>query len=86
MGQLSKGDVVRITQPRRDHSYWFFAKVTWTEEREAGTYFGYEPVEPPPGQWGLRPLQAGRFGANWLRREPSPFSPEIVVVARREAA
>ncbi len=80
--QLATGDLVRITQPRRDHSYRFFARVTWTEEKEAGTYFGYAPVDPPPGQWGLRAYEAGSFGANWLRDVPRPFSPDIQVVGR----
>lgn len=80
--QLATGDTVRITQPRKDHSYRFFARVTWTEEREAGTYFGYVPVDPPPNAWGLRAHEAGRFGASWLRDDPSPFSPEVVVLQR----
>ena len=82
MSKLSTGDIVRITQPRKDHSYRFFAKVTWTEEKEAGTYFGYVPVDPPPGQWGLRAHEAGRFGANWFRDVPRPFSPEIRVLGQ----
>jgi hypothetical protein len=83
MGQrLTAGDTVRITQPRRDHSVRYFARVTWTEEREAGTYFGYVPVDPPPDAWGLRAHEAGSFGANWLRNEPRPFSPEVLVVGR----
>jgi hypothetical protein len=80
--RLAVGDIVRIQQPRRDHSFRFFARVTWTEEKEAGTYFGYVSVDPPPGQWGLRAHEAGRFGASWLRDEPRPFSPDIRVVGR----
>ncbi len=82
MGQLIKGDLVRITQPRRDHSVRYFARVTWTEEREAGTYFGYVPVDPPPNAWGLRAHEAGAFGASWLRKDPLPYSPEILVLRR----
>ena len=37
---MRKDDIVAITQPRRDHTLRFFARVTWTEEVEGGTYFG----------------------------------------------
>lgn len=72
------GDLVRITVPRRDHTERRFARVTWTEEREAGTYFGYRPEPPPSGQFGLPAHWCG-WGAAWLRREPLPFSPTVEV-------
>lgn len=77
---LEKDDIVRITQPRKDHTCRFFARVTWTKEIEAGTYFGYVPVEPPGGQFGLPRHAAAAWGCSVLRREPHPFSPTVEVL------
>lgn len=75
---MRKGDVVRVTRPRQDHTERFFALVMWTDEREAGTYFGYEPLDPPSGQFGL-PAHHCAWGAAWLRAEPRPYSPTVEV-------
>jgi len=76
-----EGDIVRITQPRKDHSYRFFARVTWAREVEGGTYFGYEPVDPPRGQWG-EPAHFCAWGCKVARREPLPYGPTVEVWPR----
>lgn len=76
---IQKGQLVRITQPRRDRTYRFFAVVRWTEEVDAGTYFGYEPVEPPRGQYGMPRIDCAVWGCDTARREPLPYSSTVEV-------
>lgn len=78
---VQKGQIVRITQPRKDHTYRFYARVTWTKEIDAGTYFGYEPVEPPSDQYGMPRHACATWGCTTVRREPKPFSPTVEVWA-----
>ncbi len=76
---LERGDLVRITQPRKDHTFRFFARVTWTQELAAGTYFGYEPVPPPRGQHGAPLSACAAWGCATLRHEPLDYSPAVEV-------
>lgn len=79
---MKPGDKVRIVQPRADHSVRFFARVSWTEEREGGTYFGYVPIDPPRGEWGLPASRCGSFGAQWDRHDTSlrPYAAKVEVI------
>jgi hypothetical protein len=77
--EIRKGQLVRITQPRRDHTVRFFALVRWTKEIDAGTYFGYEPVEPPRGQHGMPRHACAVWGCSTVHREPLPYSATVEV-------
>jgi hypothetical protein len=77
---LSVGSLVRVRSRTRHEGRVFFAKVTWVERRAEGVYFGWAPVDPPRGHYGLGARDCGSFGATMLRFEPQPFSPIVDLV------